>query len=166
MTIYEITPKSPAYEKLVEVWSLGEIWKPAWPEIEQLIGTTVNKNLGISVSRLLLSDVPGHLAPFFTQKDNNGFKMAKKTSEIHKKFIEIVEKYQLKDTSLQNVTFILGTAWHRGKETYYPPMDGKYYVETERKIENPDGLRLIEEPAFLRLRAAWMEKQEKEARHE
>ena len=81
-------------------------------------------------------------------------------SEIHKKFMEIVGKYQLKDTRLQDVAFVLGTAWHRGTETYYPPMNGKYYVETERRIENTTGLRPVAEATFLRLRADWMEASE------
>lgn len=166
MKVYEITAESPSYEKLVEVWSMGEIWKPAWPDLEQLIETAVNDNLGICASRLMLANVPEHLTPFFTQKDNNGFQMAKKNSEIHKNFMKIAEKHQLKDTTLQAVAFILGTAWHRGKETYYPPMGGKYYFETEREIENPKGLHPIEEPVFLRIRAAWMETNEKETRHE
>ena len=166
MNVFEITAESPAYEKLVEVWSLGEIWQPAWPELEQLIEAPVNKNLGICASRLMLADVPEHLGRFFTQRDNNGFKKAKMNSEIHKKFMEIVDKYQLKDTRLQDVAFVLGTAWHRGTETYYPPMNGKYYFETERQIENNIGLHPIAEAAFLRLRAGWMETNEKEAQHE
>lgn len=166
MNVFEITAESPAYEKLVEVWTLGEIWQPAWPELKQLIEAPVNKNLGICTSRLMLADVPEHLDRFFTQRDNNGFKKAKMNSEIHKKFIEIVEKYQLKDTRLQDVAFVLGTAWHRGTETYYPPMNGKYYFETERQIENNIGLHPIAEAAFLRLRAGWMETNEKEAQHE
>ena len=64
MNVFEITAESPAYEKLVEVWSLGEIWQPAWPELEQLIEAPVNKNLGICASRLMLADVPEHLDRF------------------------------------------------------------------------------------------------------
>lgn len=166
MSVFEITDESSAYGKLVEVWSLGENWKPAWPELEQLIETSVNNNLGICASRLMLTDIPEHLVPFFTRKNNAGFRKAKKNSDIHKKFMGIVEKHQLKDTTFQAVAFALGTAWHRGKETYYPPMNGKYYFETEREIENPKGLQPIEEPAFLRIRAAWMETNAKEARNE
>lgn len=83
--------------------------------------------------------------------------MAKLNSQIHKDFMYIVKKYKLKDTTLQAVAFVLGTAWHRGHEQYFPPMDGKYYFETERQIENSTGLLSIGEADFLRLRASWMD---------
>ena len=157
MRFYEITPESPAYAPLVEVWERPKQWLAAKEELETLIGGPVSQNMAYSVKRLMLTHVPEALECQFTKQYWGECRKAKIGSAINNKFLEIVAAYDLKDTTLFSVAEILGTVWSRGAETYYPAIEGKYYFGTERKIENYTGLIEITEPCFLRLRAAWME---------
>lgn len=160
---YEITLESPAYEMCGKFWGYKENWDKANEEITNLIGCDTNNNLIYNEHRLCLVDVPKPLKDQFCKNgwDNNRVYPAKKSSDIQKQFLAIADKYQLVHYTLSDIATILGTFLQGGNESYHPPMDGKFYIQTERKITNMTGLVEIPESMFLRLRADWLERNER-----
>jgi hypothetical protein len=154
MKYFEITPESPAYKMCCDVWNCNSVWKKAENDITELLGTF--EGLAMNPRRLHMNKVPDKFKSQFCKCDR-GWYPARTNSEVNKKYLEIVAKYELYYDGAGDIALILGTAWDRGHESYHPPMNGKYYFETERKIETEKGLVKIPEPEFLRLRADWLE---------
>lgn len=159
MKYYEITPDSPAYESLKLLWSYKDSWQKADDEIKNLIECDTDKNLYYNSTRLCLNSVPEHLTSQFCKEKwyNGNAYAAKKNSEIQKSFEKIIAKYGVFTASTTNVAIKLGTLLQTGKEAYYPPMGGKYYLHTERNVKELKGLVEIPETSFLRLYASWLD---------
>lgn len=155
MKYFEITPESPAYKMCGDVWNCNSVWKKAEKDIVELLGTF--KDLAMNARRLYMRKVPDKLKGQFC-KCNRGWYPAKVNSKVNKEFLEIVAKHELYYAGAGEIALILGTAWSRGHESYHPPMNDKYYFETERSIKQEKGLIEVPEPEFLRLRADWLER--------
>jgi hypothetical protein len=162
MRFFEITKDSPAYETVEKLWNKNKVWRAAAPEIEALIQCQVINNLRHVPGRLSLDHVPQHLEAFFNKRQSLPYRQAKVKSDINKKFREISQKYGLYHASPFDVANILDTVLQSGKETYHPPIDGRYYFQTEREIGNSAGLVELSEPEFLRMRADWLERSKRD----
>ena len=159
MKCYEITPESPAYEAAVKNFSINKTWGKAIPALKKLLGVDP-ETIGIKLTTiaLVVNKEPEELKSQF--KNGKYGRETRVKSDIHKKFLEIVNEYGLYSPWDCDVSSVLGTCWHRGKETHYPPINGKYYIQTERTIENMTGLREIKESELLKLWAAELERRE------
>ena len=159
MKCYEITPESPAYEAAVKKFSIQKTWDKAMPALKELLGVDpASVGLKLSTTALILDKEPDGLEKQF--KNSKFGRESRVKSNIHKKFKEIVEKYGLYGDWDCSISLAIGTCWYRGHEEHYPPIEGKYYIKTERTIENMTGLREIKESELLKLWAAELERRE------
>lgn len=159
MKCYEITPESAAYEVAVRKFNIRKTWDKAMPALKELLGANpVSVGLRLTADALVLDQEPAGLEKQF--KNSKFGRTSRSKSEIHKKFKGIVEEYGLYGDWDCRIDYALGTCWHRGHEAHYPPIEGKYYIKTERTIENMTGLREIKEAELLKLWAAELERRE------
>ena len=159
MKCYEITPESPAYEAAVKTFNINETWKKALPALKELLGVEPESiGLKLAAFALVVKKEPDELKGQF--KNGNYGRHSRAKSSIHKKFLEIVKEFGLYSPWDCDISQVLGTWSSRGHESYYPPIQGKYYFETERLIKHMEGLREIKESELLKLWAAELERRE------
>lgn len=165
MKFFEITKESPVHEICEKYWSINKVWDKAIYEIDLLLGcNSIEIGLKLDAGRLAIDRFNGlddDVVKQFTKTERRGGFYAKTKSKLNKEFLEIVKKYGLYSADECDIAMNLGTAWHHGKETHYPPVDGRYYIATERKIEAYKGLVEIAEPIFLRIWADHLESKNK-----
>lgn len=157
MKYYEITAESPAHEMCVLVWDVPTVWQKAHSDLVALVGEGNIHDIGMDPKHLRMVAVPSEIKDQFYKNQKHGYYSAKPKSEINQKFLEIVEKHSLYYKGVFDVAVILGTIWTNGKEEYCH-MDDKFYIATNREIIENKGLVEISEPAFLRMKADWLER--------
>jgi len=152
---FEITPKSVAYEAAVKYWSICSVWEKAVDDIAALLETDVCQyQIRFNAACLNISTLeclPVYIKRDF-RKSGPGSYFALQNSRLNVKFLKIVERYGLYSCFDYNIAVILNTAWQKGEEVHFAPVNGRYFIKTERKIYRRNLVGLIErsKEEFLR----------------
>lgn len=164
-TYLRVKENTDAWTRFNDVWTWEDKWVENQKELEAFLGFDYEKNLYLDCETLTIDPrvLPDEWNEQF--KKNSHPAVAKKTSKINKEWVELCEKLQLKVyNSTRHISFPLDVY---GKiETLYPPMDGVFYCK--QKNGKPvdwkiyDWIEEVNEVDFLRIRADWLEKTEKE----
>jgi len=162
---YEIVEGTEAYGMAYKVFHCMEDWYKGdfEKEFREVIGTFCTKNLVCNTTVLMLSIIPEGTRDQF-KKNKYNFKsgyayQAKKNSELNKKYLELVEKHNLKYYEVFNLTIMFGlgnfaSVHPFNKATSFVMESRNLGPEHISKIKNMESLKEISASEFYRMKAA------------
>jgi hypothetical protein len=105
MIYFEILPDNNIYETAYNVFNYHKIWETnEVKEAMKGIGIEPKHNVAMVTNSLQVINVPSGMESQFKRRSKNGMCEAKVNSEINKKFLEIVKKFNLKVYDIRDLT--------------------------------------------------------------
>ncbi|NOU54943.1 hypothetical protein HN020_09300 [Brevibacillus borstelensis] len=150
-----------------KLWTFQDGWLTIKNKLDDFFGCDIHKNLATNIHELYMKNPPDHLRDQFSKNpDKQGFYRAKSNSSIRKKWLEFVKAHQLEDYNTTRLLWELeiSTDDMNAIKAFYPMMDGDYYFELRegKKWTGYSWAVELDEPTFLRLRADWLESNNKQ----
>jgi hypothetical protein len=168
-TYIKVKPNTDAWNLFNELWTYKEKWINNKEDIENFLGFPMSDGLYFDITQLMVERkaLPEKWEDQF--KKNSYPAVAKMKSKVNKEWVELCKKLELKVVKTSDVAIPLGVFGSVDK--YFAPMNGEYYFQARKDVSSSwdkvddwsklDWAEVIKESDFLRVRAAWLEANEK-----
>lgn len=164
---FKVRENTREIELFHKLWTFPIRWNEIKPKIDELLGCDSHDNVAMNVTELYMTNPPDHLREQFSKRpDKQGFYRAKSKSKIEQQWIQFVKINGLTEYSSSRLVWDLNIPSNHGNAigTLYPVMNGDYYFKLRegREWGEYDWAVEVDEPTFLRIRADWLEAENKQ----
>lgn len=167
---YEVLPETDEYKMAHNVYYCVNDWRQqnVKDDFKKALGVEIRNSMCTDPNHLLCKSVPDSLKEQFKKNRNSyGHYEAKVKSDINKKFLEVVEKHDLKYYDMVHFTFMFNCCGNI-KSLYHTKVNGvvRYFIEVQNIESKPDyfndhkSLKSVTESEFLTIRATSAKEQE------